>query len=232
MLMLSLKTVNPQLLIKKTGNPIQTSRELTQEDIRQVNLMYKCAEKEKGCTRSQLPKITGDGNIKERQVNFKLGDKVTLECGEGSKASGPSTATCENGGFTPPTFTCKQEPTSTCSDNYGTCTSWSASGFCNVNAYKNFMHTNCKKSCDLCPVEPKVACVNKNDLCENWSQRGFCVGRFEAYMSRNCQKSCKTCGQCDDVSRYCEAYNNLGYCTQERYSESMNYLCPKTCELC
>ena len=39
-----------------------------------------------------------------------------------------------------------------------------------------------------------LGCEDKHKSCPYWKQQGYCKGKYEKYMTSNCQKSCGHCG--------------------------------------
>ncbi|KAK7486902.1 hypothetical protein BaRGS_00021873 [Batillaria attramentaria] len=75
-----------------------------------------------------------------------------------------------------------------CADGHYYCKSWANYGYCNTNP--DYMHVNCRKSCNRCGGGGN--CQDRNEYCASWARRGEC-NRNPAYMHPNCARSCNRC---------------------------------------
>lgn len=228
------KNGEPTIIDKSTGRAVPEPTKISKEDIRQINHMYKCNESSAGCSRNDLPEISGNGFLTGEddgtKNEFAIGDQVEVECIEGHVVDGASISKCENGGFVPPTLTCVEKDESNCVNQYQSCDSWASLGFCNKK-HVAFMREYCPLSCGQCKDDEVIVgdCQNDQDDCAVWAAYGYCYS-YEEYMTRHCAKSCNFCGRCEDFHGKCAKKKRRGLC--EKREETMRYICSKTCGFC
>ncbi|KXJ12090.1 zinc metalloproteinase nas-4 [Exaiptasia diaphana] len=86
----------------------------------------------------------------------------------------------------PPT----RPPVGSCTDKHWKCRSWAKGRYCSSWRYRQYMKTNCKKSCGYCGgVKP--TCRDTGSRCRRYNLRYYC--RYNRYYLWYCKK---TCGRC------------------------------------
>jgi len=98
------------------------------------------------------------------------------------------------------------------------CPGWAKEGYCNDDTYKDYMNTNCGKSCKCGGGGGGNACAytdNKQE-CPGWAKDGYCNHNdYKDWMNTNCGKSCK----CDTKTATCQPEDGVNY--QERVSSKV-----------
>ena len=117
-----------------------------------------------------------------------------------------------------------------CVDKHGNCGRWASRGECNKNP--GYMHTNCRRSCNVCSGGGGGGggnCQDSNGRCASWAARGECQ-KNPKYMLTNCKKSCNACGGCRDSNAKCATWASRGEC--RRNPSYMLSNCKRSCRVC
>jgi hypothetical protein len=133
-----------------------------------------------------------------------------------------------------------QELEASCMDAETSCPSWAKQGQCHANP--KFMHTTCKRSCNLCGI-----CKDNKASCATWAKTGSCKTNA-AFMDLYCRKSCSRCDaitspavtptsasvkpklKCVDENEACEVWTKNGECTTN--PKYMHKFCARSCKAC
>ncbi|GAB1600374.1 zinc metalloproteinase nas-13-like [Argonauta hians] len=242
---------------KRYQDVIGKAKILSFNDVKYVNLMYKCSEHcpKKSCPRNGFvakdcqcycpdPKNTmrkcsdaGGGVIKPDKNKNTCKDshklcKLWSNLGECSKNPTWMLVNCK--------LSCKKcKPNGDCKDNHKMCSYWAKVGECKKNP--NYMRNNCKLSCKNCAGQSQkneVDCIDKNKHCKMWSRVGECK-KNPSYMLKNCQQSCNSCKQrggtyssepCSDEHARCGSWALRGECNSNK--DYMLSYCKKSCKVC
>ncbi|XP_065067687.1 MAM and LDL-receptor class A domain-containing protein 1-like isoform X2 [Rhopilema esculentum] len=79
-----------------------------------------------------------------------------------------------------------------CVDKESSCPSYRDAGYC--DRYRDWMRTNCARSCGLCPTQaPATGCQDLNNYCSTWKQYCDSNSIYWPYMTKNCRKTCNLC---------------------------------------
>jgi len=186
------KNGEPTIVYKGTDTPIQTGKKFTEEDKKQINLLYGCAKQTNVCTGG--PTVVGEGSLSLVSGTYNNGAVVQLVCRYDHTAEGSTSSVCTDTQFTPPTLTCVKD-SDDCTDGNSRCPRYKDSGFCSeTHQNRGYMERNCQKSCEFCVK----GCVNKisDEKCQDYVGRGYCEQEFVKYMQDNCAKACNCKKHC------------------------------------
>jgi len=184
---------------KKTGKKVKAQREdFSKEDIRQINLKYKCSDY---LEKDDLLRLSLKGDLKECK------DKMTTSycskalkrgfCAMSGDIGRNCRKTCDlcDGTKTYEYVSQKGD----CQDKLSSCQEWKNKGHC-TDQYKSYMQKKCAKTCGFCTTKKLLTykknddCVDFHSSCAEWKDFGFCQStNYMSYMSKVCAKSCKTC---------------------------------------
>lgn len=191
-------------------------RRISRIDALQVNLMYKCDDKSQ---RQQSSTNTGNHEGRGRSARSLVSIRGYID--QSSNQANPE----------------KKTDDPNCRDTSKACAYWAQKGFCKTR--RDFMLTDCKKSCNSCDAANKVEdnseseCVDDKEACVMWAKHGYCESRPDV-MNVKCRKSCRICTEekCMDRDPRCRAWARWKYCTTDRYKHMMMQACRRSCAFC
>jgi len=87
-----------------------------------------------------------------------------------------------------------------CADGSESCGTWRDAGYCTDATYIDYMQSNCKVSCGLCPAptpspSPSGGCLDTSTDCSGWQNMGYCASssEYSAFMADTCPATCGLC---------------------------------------
>merc|ERR1739838_238187 len=203
------KRKTPTILVKATGKAVKAQRvDFSDEDVRQINLKYKCSAYLKKSDRERIALESRAAKCKDLIVTDVCQQFKDRGFCRHSSVVSKCQKTCDScdSDVAKETADVKEiadDRAGPCADAVSNCDFWVSEGYC--DKYASYMKKNCQKSCNLCKKKDAeevaddeenfdASCRDFSKNCKGWLVDGYCRSTtYRIYMKRVCARSCGIC---------------------------------------